>query len=50
MSDFLSGLSSLLQIVLAVLALIVGFYLARRWRIRRLRAKARGHIPLTQEI
>ena len=38
MSDILSSVSSLLQIILIVLAVAIGFYLARRWRIRRLRA------------
>jgi hypothetical protein len=50
MSDFLSSLSSLLQIILIFLVLGVGFYLARRWHIRRLRALVLGKMPLREEI
>jgi hypothetical protein len=50
MTDFLNSLSSLLQIILLLLVLGLGFYLARRWRIRRLRALVRGQVPLREEI
>jgi hypothetical protein len=50
MSDFLSSLSSLLQIILIFLVLGVGFYLARRWHIRRLRTLVLGKMPLREEI
>ena len=50
MSEFLSNLSSLLQILLLLLVFAVAFVLARRWHIRRLRALARGALPLKEEI
>jgi hypothetical protein len=50
MSDFLSSLSSLLQIALVFLVLIIGFLLLRRWRIGRLRALVHGRLPLKEEI
>jgi surface antigen len=49
-NDFLSSLSSLLQILLIFAALAVGLFLARRWRIRRLRKQVRGELPLTEEV
>jgi hypothetical protein len=50
MSEFLSGLSSLLQIILIFAVLLIALYLARRWHIRRLRRLVRGQIPLKEEI
>lgn len=50
MSDFLSSLSSLLQIALVFLVLTIGFLLLRRWRMGRLRALVRGRLPLQEEI
>jgi hypothetical protein len=50
MSDFLSSLSSFLQIVLIWLALVLILFLVRRWHIRRLRALVRGKVPLREEI
>jgi hypothetical protein len=50
MSDFLSSLSSLLQIILVFVILIIGFVLARRWRIRKLRGLVRGQLPLREEL
>jgi hypothetical protein len=50
MSDFLSSLSSLLQIVLVFLILIIGFILARLWRIRKLRGLVRGQLPFREEL
>jgi surface antigen len=49
-NDFLSSLSSLLQILLIFAALAVGLFLARRWHIRRLRKQVRGELPLTEEV
>jgi hypothetical protein len=40
----------LLQIILIVGVITIGFYLGRRWHIRRLRAQVRGKVPLTEEI
>jgi hypothetical protein len=50
MSDLLSSLSSLLQIILVFLILIIAFVLARRWRIRKLRGLVRGQLPLREEV
>jgi hypothetical protein len=50
MSGFLSNLSSFLQIVLILLLLGGSFYVARRWRIRRLRGLVRGKLPLREEV
>jgi len=49
-NEFLSSISSLLQIVLVLGLIVVGFYLGRRWHIRKLRAQVRGKLPLTEEI
>jgi len=50
MNDFLSSVSSLLQIILILGVVVVGFYLGRRWHIRKLRAHVRGKVPLTEEL
>lgn len=50
MTNFISNLSSLLQTLLIVLVLIIGFYLARRWRIARLRRWVKGQLPLGEEV
>jgi hypothetical protein len=50
LNDFLSSLSALLQIAVVLLVLIIGFFLARRWRVGRLRALVRGRLPLKEEI
>lgn len=50
MNEFLSSISSLLQIILVLGLVVVGLYLFRRWHIRKLCAQVRGKLPLTEEI
>ena len=50
MTGFLSSLSSLLQIALLFAILGVVFYVARRWRLLRLRRLVRGALPLKEEV
>jgi hypothetical protein len=50
MTGFLSSLSSLLQVALLLAILGIVFFVARRWRLVRLRRLVRGALPLKEEI